>query len=76
MAQIRHDAVRYRRLELRVDLAGDQGVGALGKAHVNRRKAIEGESQNVEDRVDMLLHAAAFRADGDTLTFEISDGLD
>src|SRR5207253_1182759 len=65
LAQIRHDAIRYQQLELRVDLTNDQNINALSKAHMNRRKAIEGEFQNIEDHVDILLHTASFKTNSD-----------
>ncbi len=63
-------------MKLHVDGAGHQRCRAFCKAHMQRRKAIERNSQHVEDRVDVLLHAAALGADRDPLAPEIGHGLD
>src|SRR5262245_46288490 len=63
-------------MELRIDLTADQRIRAVIKIHVHRRETIEGNSQYAEDRLYVLLHAAAFRADGDAFAFEIGNGLD
>src|SRR5918995_341649 len=73
LAQIDHDPIRYRRMELRIDVAGHQSFSALGEAHINRREAVECDIQHAEYRAHVLLHAAALRADGDALAFEIGD---
>src|SRR5688572_26794446 len=62
-------------MKLHVDRAGNQRIRPLREAHVHRREAIERDSQHVEDRVDVLLHAAAFGADRDAFPFEIGNGL-
>src|SRR5215831_19067933 len=76
LAQIRHDPVRNRRLELRIDIARDQGTRTLVEAHMNRCKAIKGDSENAKNSMDVLLHTAAFGADDDALVYEIGDGPD
>ena len=63
-------------MKLRVDFSCDQRIGAFGKAHMNRRKTIEGDPQHTEDRMSMLLHAASLGADGNALTLKVGDGFE
>src|SRR5262245_24818917 len=62
-------------MKLHVNSAGNQRIGAIEETQVYGCEAIERNAQHVEDRVDMLLHAAAFGADGDAFAFEVSNGL-
>ena len=59
---VRHYLIGIRTLPLRIDLSRFKRLPALFERKINRRKIIERNTEHTKNRVNMLHHAAALRA--------------
>ena len=65
LGEVGHDRIGNRALELGIDVARRQRLGAGGEIEIDRRELRKAHAERAENDVGMLYHAARARADRD-----------
>ena len=73
LGKVTHHPIGDRALELRIDLARGEHVGAAGEVDIDSLQIVGSNSESGKDRLGMLRHAVVLEADGDLSVAQIGD---